>query len=58
MRSLIDLPLGDFRFSIAEDSDIIEVGRREAMEKLPAFMSLTNEPKGAGAPSDGVVATG
>jgi hypothetical protein len=56
---LIDLPLGDFRFfDWPKISDIIEVGRREAMEKLPAFMSLTKEPKGAGAQSDGPVTPG
>lgn len=43
---LIDLPLGSFKFfDWAKITEIIEVGRREAMEKLPAFLGLTTTPK-------------
>ena len=45
---LIDLPLGDYKFfDWAKIVDIIEIGRRTALEKLPAFMKLLNEPRGA-----------
>jgi NTE family protein len=49
---LIELPLSAFKFfDWPKIADIIEVGRREAMEKLPAFVSLTKAPKGAPAQS-------
>jgi len=45
---LIELPLGAFKFfDWVKITDIIEVGRREAMDKLPAFMSRTKESKSA-----------
>lgn len=43
---LIELPLSAFKFfDWPKIADIIEVGRREAMEKLPAFLSKMKEPK-------------
>ncbi len=42
---LITLPLSGFKlFDWAKIDDIIEIGRREAMEQLPEFVRLTNGP--------------
>ena len=55
---LIELPLSEFKFfDWVKIADIVEIGRREAMEKLPAFVSLTKAPKAPALTRDDKVMT-